>query len=148
MKNGGFYLKMTKKVMCFGTFDLLHLGHLNYFKQAKRYGDYLIIVVARDKTKKDQKKTTVFTEKERLKLIQSLKIVDEAVLGYQENHFKIIQEKKPGIICLGYDHSIKETYLSEELMKLNLCPQILRMKPFRSESNKSSKIRNLILKKS
>ncbi|MBI2582387.1 adenylyltransferase/cytidyltransferase family protein, partial [Candidatus Woesearchaeota archaeon] len=30
-----------KKVMCFGTFDLLHLGHLNYFQQAKKYGDYL-----------------------------------------------------------------------------------------------------------
>lgn len=134
--------------MCFGTFDLLHLGHLNYFKQAKKYGDYLIVVVARDKTKQDQKKVTVFTEEERLELIQSLKIVNEAVLGHQKNHFKIIQEKKPEVICLGYDHPITETHLSKELMKLNLYPRILRMRSFRSESNKSSKIRKLVLKKS
>ena len=66
--------------MCFGTFDLLHLGHLNYFQQAKKYGNYLIVVIARDQTKKDQHKETIFTEQERLELVRNLKMVDEAQL--------------------------------------------------------------------
>ena len=90
-----------KKVMCFGTFDLLHLGHLNYFKQAKKFGDYLIVVIARDQTKHDKK--PFFTENERLELVKSLELVDEAVLGDLKDHFKVIKERKPDLLCLGYD---------------------------------------------
>jgi FAD synthetase len=134
-----------KRVMCFGTFDLLHLGHLNYFKQAKQHGQILIVVIARDKTKQNK---TVFTEQERQELIQSLDLVDEAVLGYLDNHFKIIKEKKPDIICLGYDHPITETELSEKLLKLRLYPKIIRAKAYKPENQKSSKIKNLILENS
>ena len=38
----------NKKVICFGTFDILHLGHVNFFKQAKSLGDELVVVIARD----------------------------------------------------------------------------------------------------
>jgi len=65
-----------KKVICFGTFDLLHLGHLNYFQQAKKQGDYLIVVIATDKTKQTQRKQTIFTEQERCTLVQSLQKKD------------------------------------------------------------------------
>jgi FAD synthetase len=115
-------------VMCFGTFDLLHLGHLDYFKQAKKYGDRLLVVVARDKTKQDEKKTPIFTESERKQLVSALEIVDEAVLGYPGNHLKIIQEKKPDVLCLGYDHPINEKELAERLLKLRLYPKIVRAK--------------------
>jgi len=134
--------------MCFGTFDLLHLGHLDYFKQAKNCGDYLIVVIARDKTKLDQQKLPVFNEDERLELIQSLKIVDEAVLGYPIDHLKIIQEKKPDIIFLGYDHQIKENELRDTLLKFRLYPEIRRAKPYKSDSQKSSKLREAVLGKS
>jgi cytidyltransferase-like protein len=134
-----------KRVMCFGTFDLLHLGHLDYFKQAKQHGEILTVVIARDKTKQLQEKQTAFTEQERQELIQSLEIVDEAVLGNNENHLKIIQEKKPDIICLGYDHQVKESDLAEKLLKLQLYPKIIRAKPYKQENHKSSKIKKLIL---
>lgn len=139
---------MTKKVMCFGTFDLLHLGHLNYFKQAKKYGDYLIVVVARDKTKLNQNKAVVFTERERLELIKSLKIVDEAVLGHVGNHLKVIVEKKSDVICLGYDHNVKEESLSKKLSMFGFNPRIIRMKPYHLGKNKSSRIKELVLGKS
>ena len=134
-----------KKVMCFGTFDLLHLGHLNYFEQAKKYGDYLIVVIARDKTKQNQKKDTLFNEEERQKLVASLKIVDEAVLGYPENHFIIIKEKKPDVLCLGYDHPINEIELKKKLAQLGLYPDIKRIKAYRPEILKSSRIKEVIL---
>ena len=134
-----------KTVMCFGTFDVLHLGHLNYFEQARKYGNYLIVVVARDKTKRDQKKETIFDEQERLKLVKSITFVDEAVLGYPGNHFKIVQEKRPDVICLGYDQGVKEQDLSQRLRKLGLSPTILRMKSYQPHLHKSSLIKRHIL---
>ena len=130
--------------MCFGTFDLLHLGHLDYFKQAKQYGDYLIVVIARDKTKQDQQKSTVFSEEERLKLIHGLKVVDEVVLGNQGNHYKIIQEKQPDLICLGYDHPISEKDLAEALATLGIYPQIKRMKPYQADRHKTTLMKKII----
>ena len=134
-----------KTVMCFGTFDLLHLGHLNYFQQAKRHGDYLMVVIARDKTKQMQKKEIIFSEKERLELVQGLKVVDEAVLGYPDNHFLIIQEKKPDIIFLGYDHKVDEKELAAKLKERGLNPKILRAKPYQLQKQKSSLLREKVL---
>ena len=53
---------MTKQktIMCFGTFDLLHLGHLSYLQQAKEKAEHLTVVIALDKTKSNQKKKPYF----------------------------------------------------------------------------------------
>ena len=132
--------------MCFGTFDLLHLGHLNYFQQAKKHGDYLIVVIARDKTKQDEKKGIIFSEKERMELVKGLKVVDEVVLGYPGDHFKIIQEKKPEVIFLGYDHKIDEKILAQKLKERGLEPVIKRAKPFKVGKHKSTLLREKVLK--
>ncbi len=121
------------KVLCFGTFDLLHIGHLHYFQQAKKQGTHLTVVIARDKT---NKKSLIFSEQERLKLIQNLKIVDQAILGYHEDHFKIIEELKPDIIFLGYDHPKLEDKLARFPAK------ILRGTPYKESTQKSSKIKD------
>ena len=135
-----------KTVMCFGTFDLLHLGHLNYFQQAKKHGDYLMVVIARDKTKQMQKKEIIFSEKERLELVKNLKIVDEAVLGYPDNHLRIIEEKKPDVIFLGYDHTVNEKVLAMKLQKMGLKPKILRAKPYKLGKHKSTLLREKVIK--
>ncbi|MBU0460122.1 MAG: adenylyltransferase/cytidyltransferase family protein [Nanoarchaeota archaeon] len=128
-----------RKVICFGTFDVLHLGHLNYFQQAKEFGDYLIVVVARDC---NLKKKVLFSEDERLELVKNIKIVDEAVLGNEEDFFKVIIEKQPAVVCLGYDHSIKEDELRTGLTKRGLQPEIKRMQSYQHEKYKSSVIKN------
>lgn len=129
----------NKKVMCFGTFDILHPGHLNYFQQAKKHGNYLIVVIARDKTKKLQNKLIVFNEKERLKTIQNLEIVDEAVLGNLNDKLKVIKDKKPNVLCLGYDQPIKIKTLKQEFPLI----KIKRMKPYKEHKYKSSLLRKL-----
>ena len=134
-----------KTVMCFGTFDLLHLGHLYYFEQARRYGDYLIVVIARDKTKQKQKKKILFSEQERQQLVQSLKQVDEAVLGYPDNHLKIIQERKPDVICLGYDHPIQKKELQKKLSALGLHPSVVRIPHYYTQKYKTTRLREKIL---
>ena len=91
--------------MVFGTFDVLHPGHLNYFKQALKFGDFLIVVVARDKNVLKLKgKKPKNNEKIRLKRIK--KMVDKAVLGYVSDRFKIVEKEKPAVICFGYDQKV------------------------------------------
>ncbi len=133
-----------KTVMCFGTFDILHLGHLSYLQQARKHGDYLIIVIARDKTKKRMKKEVVFPENERLELVRSLRPVDEAVLGDKSDHLKIIEKKKPDVICLGYDHNVDIKILKNILAEKKLFPKIIRMKAYQSWKLKSSLLKEKI----
>ncbi len=135
---------IAKNVMCFGTFDLLHLGHLNYFQQAKKYGTYLIVVVARDYTKQKQRKKLLFTERERAEMIQHLDIVDKVVLGYFDDHYRIILEKRPDVICLGYDQLVSIESLKKELELRGISPQIIRLKPFKHNTQKSSLLKHKI----
>ena len=119
-----------KKVLVFGTFDGLHLGHLDLFKQAKNYGDYLIVVIARDKTvKKIKNHLPSKKETKRLKDIQKCKLVNEARLGYKDNPYRVIKEISPDVICLGYDQKAFTEDLPKELEKMGLQIRLYRMKP-------------------
>ena len=82
-----------KTVMCAGTFDIIHPGHLYFFSEAKKYGDRLIVVVARDDTStKFKGKEPKHNERERLEAVRTLEIVDKAVLGKTGGIFEIIRE--------------------------------------------------------
>jgi len=132
-----------KKVMCTGTFDMIHPGHLYYFSEAKKYGDKLIVVVARDETSKKFKgKKPVHSEKERLEAIRMLKIVDEAVLGNQDNIFGIIEEIKPDVVCLGYDQNVQKQQIEEELMRRSIKAEVVRIDAYMPNLYKSSKLKN------
>src|SRR3989338_7297505 len=103
-----------KTVMCSGTLDIIHPGHLYYFSEAKKYGDRLIVVVARDETSENSKgRKPLHNERERLEAVRMLEIVDEAVLGKEGNIFDIIEEIKPDVICLGYDQKIQKRQVED-----------------------------------
>ena len=133
-----------KKTMAFGSFDILHDGHKHYLKEAKSFGDYLIVVVARDSNiMRFKGKKPVNNEQQRLKNIKKLKFVDKAVLGNKEDILEVLEEFKPNTICLGYDQkTIDENKLKGELEKRSLKAKIVRCRPFKPEVYKSSKIRN------
>ena len=66
-----------KKVITYGTFDLLHYGHINLLKRAKALGDYLIVVVSSDEFNWNEKhKKTYFSYDERKALLESIRYVD------------------------------------------------------------------------
>ncbi len=131
-----------KKVMCAGTFDVIHPGHLYYLSEAKKYGDKLIVVVARDTTSQDfKKKKPIHNEKERLESVRMLKIVDEAILGKEGNIFNIIEEIKPDVICLGYDQNVQKQQLEDELKKRSIKADVIRIGPYMSHIYKSSKLK-------
>lgn len=132
---------MKRKVICFGTFDILHLGHLNYFQQARKLGNHLVVVIARDKNAEKAGKKVVFSEQERMEMVRNIKIVDEAILGSLDDPITVIIEKGPAVVCLGYDHKITEGELQERLRELNFYPQIKRMEPYKIDRYKSGRIR-------
>ena len=128
-----------KKVMCAGTFDIIHPGHLYYFSEAKKYGDKLIVVVARDDTSKSFKgKQPAHNERDRLEAVRMLKIVDEAVLGNRGNIFGIIEQIKPDVICLGYDQKVQKQDVENEIKKMNIKAEIIRIGPYMENIYKSS----------
>lgn len=123
------------KVMVFGTFDGLHSGHINFFKQAKKHGDYLIVVVARDKTvKRVKNRLPSHNEKERLRIVQDCQLVNEARLGYEEDPYRIIKEIRPDVVGLGYDQKAFVDNLPKELKQNNLKTEIYRMKAYHSKA--------------
>lgn len=128
--------------MVFGTFDLLHDGHLNFFEQARQHGDFLIAVVARDSTVTDVKKhATMFDENTRLNAVKKVPVINLAVLGNEDDKFKIIEEHAPQIICLGYDQNSFTAKLQDELNKRNISAEIVRLMPFKEDVYKSSKLK-------
>lgn len=125
--------------MVFGTFDGVHPGHENFFKQAKEHGDYLIAVVARDKTvEKVKGSRPQYSETERRKMVSNNPYVDLAVLGKYRDKFEIISDHQPDVICLGYDQSSFVENIDSKVKKLGLGAKIIRLKPYKPEIYKSS----------
>ena len=129
-----------KVVMCFGAFDGLHPGHLDFFRQAKALGDSLIVSVGRDyNVEKIKHKRPLFNEEERLDMIRQLKIVDNAVLGAVDDFFDHIKEYLPDVLCLGYDQWASDTLVRRELDKVGLKKtEVVRLKPHNHLKAKST----------
>jgi len=123
------------KVMATGTFDILHLGHIYFLKEAKKLGDTLAVVVATDSTVRKLKHEPVNPEKIRLELIKELRVVDEAYLGHKEDMYKIVKEIKPDIIALGYDQVHDEKSVEKELKKRNINAKVVRLTEFEGGSD-------------
>jgi len=120
------------KVMASGTFDLLHMGHIYYLKEAKKLGDELIVIVARDSTVRKMKHEPVTQEKMRLQLIKELKIVDNAFLGKKDDIYEIVEEIGPDIIALGYDQIHDDRKIDLDLKKRKIKAKIVRLSKFKN----------------
>ena len=127
--------------MVFGTFDGLHQGHLNFFKQARGSGQrsFLIVSVARDRNvRKIKKRRPFLNEKKRMALIRKSRLADRVVLSGIGNHMPHIIKERPDIIALGYDQKgIYTKNLKNNLKKEGLWVKIIRLKPYRHKIFKS-----------
>jgi len=131
-----------KRVLVFGTFDGLHPGHINFFQQAKKLGDELIIVVARDATVERVKgRRPRKNENARLSDARNAGIAGEVLLGNLGDPYAIIKQIKPDIIALGYDQTSFTANLESELKKAAISVKIVRLKPHKPEIFKSSLIK-------
>lgn len=118
------------KVVATGVFELLHPGHILFLEEAKKLGDELIVIVARDKNVRKNKRKPVVREKQRLRVIKSLKVVDKAILGDKEDMFKPVLEIKPDIIALGKNQKFDENELRKKLSERGIDVNVVRINKF------------------
>ena len=104
-----------KKVITYGTFDLLHAGHINLLRRAKELGDYLIVVVSTDEFNWNEKqKRCYFSYEERKKLVEAVRYVD-LVLPEEnwEQKLSDIKEYKVDTFVMGDDWKEKFDFLKK-----------------------------------
>jgi FAD synthetase len=126
--------------MASGVFDLIHLGHIHYLEEAKKLGDELVVVVARDSTVRREKHEPITPEEFRRDLVESLKPVDKAVLGGEGDMFKVVEELEPDIIALGYDQYHDAERIEAELKKRGLDIEVVRLTELNGDLDGTRKI--------
>ena len=143
--------KKRKVVLASGTFDLLHLGHVKFLEEAKKTGGEnaeLVVIVARDNTVKNRKgKKPVMPEDQRRALVESLKVVDEAILGLEDFSIdKVIEKIKPDIIAVGHDQDGIEKEVRKSIEKEKFDIEVAKIGRFgKRELDSSSKIMRKII---
>jgi glycerol-3-phosphate cytidylyltransferase len=73
------YDKRMKKVITYGTFDLIHHGHINILRRAKAMGDYLIVALSTDEFNAGKGKQVYYAYEERKQILEAIKYVDEVI---------------------------------------------------------------------
>lgn len=130
------------RLLMFGTFDILHPGHLKIFKDAACMADEVYVVVARDKTVEEVKKRkTVYPEQERLAHVAAAPHVTKALLGSLSDRYAVLDIIKPDIIALGYDQQFFIDKLEEELKKRGLKTRIVKLQAHMPHLYKSTRFR-------
>ena len=121
-------MSSKKIVLAGGVFDIIHPGHIHTLTAAKALGDVLVVAIATDKTAQKMKKMRPLHDQElRCELVSSLSMVDEAIIGHEEDIFETVKEIKPDIIALGYDQIHQEKFISDGCKQISLDIEIVRL---------------------
>lgn len=114
-----------KRVITYGTFDLLHYGHINLFKRAKALGDYLIVAVSTDEFNWEQKhKKCYFSYEKRKALVEAVRYVDLVIPEESwEQKRADMHDFNIDVFCIGDDWKGKFDYLKEEGVEVVYLPR-------------------------
>ena len=123
-------IKNSKKkiVLCHGVFDLYHAGHLNYFEEAKKYADVLIVTITSDKFVKKAPNRPFFGFNERAKVISSIRLIDFVIKSDFETSEEVIHFIKPDIYFKGSDYKDNKKDLTGNIIK-----EIQKVKKFKGK---------------
>jgi FAD synthetase len=138
-------------VLASGVFDLLHLGHVKFLEEAKKAGGpnaELVVIIARDSTVEKRKgNRPIMPENQRRALVESLKVVDEAILGFEGFDMgKVIEKIKPDVIAFGYDQDALAKKVKKYVEAYGLNVKVFIIGKFEEdEFDSSSKIKQKIV---
>lgn len=117
-----------KKIITYGTFDLLHYGHINLLKKAKELGDYLIVGLSTDEFNINSKnKKSFFSYEQRKILLEAIKYVDLVIPENNwEQKIKDVTKYNVDIFVIGNDWKNKFDFLNTEceVIYLERTPEI------------------------
>ena len=131
-----------KVVLAGGVYDVLHLGHLAALTEARTLGDVLVAVVATDVTVGMLKgRKPIFPEEDRRALVEGLKPVDKAILGYEDvgmGYEQVLMDVMPDIVAFGYDQENLDRSVREIIQRRGLKIQMIKLSKFDHEKYLSS----------
>ncbi len=120
---------MGVRVMATGVFDLLHPGHLYFLTEARKLGDELVVVVARDQTARRLKHEPYVPEHVRREMVEALKPVDRAILGSTTDIYETVVRERPQLIALGFDQAWNDREVESECARRGVPVRVVRIGP-------------------
>lgn len=103
-----------KKVITYGTYDLLHVGHINLLRRAKEMGDYLIVAISSDEFNALKNKKAYYSFEDRKKILESIKYVDEVIAERTwEQKISDVVDNHVDIFVMGSDWTGKFDFLKD-----------------------------------
>lgn len=103
-----------KKIITYGTFDLLHVGHVRLLKRARELGDYLVVAVSSDEFNELKGKTTYFSLEVRIEILKAIKYVDEVIVeNTWEQKIEDVKDHDIDTFVIGDDWEGKFDFLAE-----------------------------------
>lgn len=107
-------MSKMKKVITYGTFDLIHHGHINILRKAKEYGDYLVVGLSSDEFNILKGKEAYYSYEERKLILEAIKYVDEVIPEHNWNQkSEDIQTNQIDLFVMGSDWEGKFDDLNE-----------------------------------
>lgn len=104
-----------KKVITYGTFDLLHSGHINILRRAKELGDYLIVAISTDKFNAIKNKDAYYSFEQRKAILEAIRYVDEVIPEHTwEQKIKDIEKHDIDVFVMGDDWKGKFDFLKDQ----------------------------------
>ena len=113
------YLKINKKKigLVHGVFDILHIGHVWYFQEAKKKVDYLIVSVTTDKYVNKGPGKPIFNIKNRTEMLKSIRSIDHVIESKNESAIEVIKLIKPDFYIKGKDYKNLNNDLSKRILE-------------------------------
>lgn len=103
-----------KKVITYGTFDLLHAGHINILRRAREFGDYLIVVLSTDEFNAVKNKKAYYSYEDRKLILEAIRYVDEVIPEYNwEQKIDDVVNNQVDVFVMGDDWKGKFDFLKD-----------------------------------
>ena len=113
-----------KKVITYGTFDILHYGHINLLKRAKALGDYLIVAISSDEFNAIKGKKSYYPYEVRKAMLEAIKYVDEVIPETcWEQKIQDVHKYNIDIFTMGSDWEGKFDFLKDEGIEVIYLPR-------------------------
>lgn len=106
-----------KTALLHGVFDILHVGHINYFEEIKKFSDKLVVSVTSDKFVNKGPGRPMFHINERIKILSKIDLIDFIVISNSETAVKVIKDIKPNFYAKGKDYKIKKNDITKNIYK-------------------------------
>ena len=118
IKKINFEKKKNKKIVhCHGVFDLVHVGHINHFQEAKKVGDFLVVSITSDKYVNKGLGRPIFSENLRAEFLSSISYIDAIYVNHQSTSEKLITLIKPNVYFKGPDYKDNKKDRTKNILK-------------------------------